>query len=154
MIFSWYTPLNLAAIQSKIIVDTSDYLDIEIVVDKTESVTTLTFLGVELDTLNFLARLPEEKLGKCCDKIRNILSLNKVSKLQLMSLAGLLNFACTAVRPVRPFMNNLHDKVTTIKSKYIKVKVEGTWHKDLTICLKFLDSYNARLLQIPRLLQC
>ncbi len=87
---------------------------IETVVDKTD--TTLTFLGVELDTLNFQARLPEEKLDKCHDKIPKILSLNKVSKRQLESLMSLLNFACTVVRPGRPFMCNLYDKVTTIKS--------------------------------------
>ncbi len=134
---------SLAPIQSKIFVDTSDYLDIETVVDKTESGTILTFLGVELDTLQFQVQLLEEKLGKCCHKIRNIFSLNKVSKLQLESLAGILNFACTVVRPGRPFMSNLYDKVTTIKSRYIKVNVEGALNKDLTICLKFLDSYNA-----------
>ncbi len=60
---------SLAPIQSKIFVVTCDYLDIETVVDKTESGTTLTSLGVELDTLNFQAQLPEEKLGKCCDNI-------------------------------------------------------------------------------------
>ncbi len=42
---------TLAPIQTKIFVDTCDYLDIETVVDKTESGTTLT----SLDTLNFQA---------------------------------------------------------------------------------------------------
>ncbi len=46
---------SLAPIQSKIFVDTCDYLTIETVVDKTESGTTLTFLRVELDSLNFQA---------------------------------------------------------------------------------------------------
>lgn len=57
--------------------------------------TTLTFLGLELDTLKFEVRLPADKLESMKSEIRKFQNKTTASLQELQSLIGLLNFACT-----------------------------------------------------------
>ena len=53
----------------------------------------LQFAGISLDTGLMEARLPEDKLEKCCSQLTGFLSRKSVSLKELQSLMGLLNFA-------------------------------------------------------------
>ena len=63
--------------------------------------TSITFLGIELDTVKQEARLPQDKLSKCLEIICEFLHRKKVTLKELQSLCGLLNFACQVVIPGR-----------------------------------------------------
>ena len=55
----------------------------------------LTFAGIELDCLQYEARLPQEKVDKCIEGIKNARGRNKITLRDLQSLIGSLNFACS-----------------------------------------------------------
>ena len=56
--------------------------------------TTITFAGIELDSVEMEARLPQNKLDKCKELISEFLKRRKVTLKEIQSLTGLLNFAC------------------------------------------------------------
>ena len=81
-------------------------MGVPLAAEKTEGpVTKLSILGIELDTVQSVARLPKEKLDKCHDMIVSFLLKKKV---KLRTLIGLINFACCVV-PGRPFLRRLID---------------------------------------------
>jgi hypothetical protein len=90
--------------------------------------TCLTFLGIELDTVNQIARLPEDKFSKCLDFIKEFLHRRKVTLRELQSLCGLLNFACQVVVPGRAFLRRLFDLCRGLRKPHHPVK--------LTVCVK------------------
>ena len=59
--------------------------------------TTLSFAGIELDTIKLEARLPLDKLHKCIDFITAFRQRKKITLKELQSLIALLNFACSVV---------------------------------------------------------
>jgi len=63
----------------------------------------LTFAGIELDCIRFEARLPQEKVDKCIEGIKNVRGRNKITLRNLQSLIGSLNFACSVIVPVEYF---------------------------------------------------
>ena len=82
------------------------YLGIPMAPERTYGhVTTPSFAGTELDTE---ARLPSDKLDKCRSPISEFLQRKKVTLKKVQSLTGLLNFACSVVRPGRAFLRQLH----------------------------------------------
>ncbi len=121
----------------KLVVDTCDYLGIPTIQDKTESSTTLEFLGIELDSLQLQARLPQDKICKCVSKVQAVLTKETVKKSELESLEGPLNFVCLVVWPGRPFMRKIYDKVASVKSTYFRFKVTSLLSKDLKLWLSF-----------------
>lgn len=65
--------------------------------------TSITFLGLELDSAKMVIRLPEDKLVKLKDKLAYIANRKKVTLEELQSLIGFLNFVCAVVTPGRAF---------------------------------------------------
>lgn len=67
----------------------------------------LTFAGIELDCLKHKAMFPREKVEKCREVTIHFLSRKKVTLKELQSLIGLLNFACSIIKPGRVFLRRL-----------------------------------------------
>jgi len=67
----------------------------------------VTFLGIELDAVNLIARLPEEKRLATTQLVASYRLQSAATKRQLLSLAGSLFHACKVVPPGRPFMATL-----------------------------------------------
>lgn len=63
----------------------------------------LTFLGIDIDTTNCTLSLNKEKLCKIQQSLHEFSNKKRASKRQLQQLAGLLNWACQAVRGVNFF---------------------------------------------------
>ena len=81
--------------------------------------TKLSFAGKELDTLLSEANLPHEEIEKCISIISEFLGREKVTLREIQSLNGLLNFACSVVRPSRAFyLRRLIDLKIGIKSQH------------------------------------
>ena len=63
--------------------------------------TTLTYLGIEMDTVNMQLRLPQDKLDRVKAVVDQWLVRRKAGKkCDLQSLAGLLQHAAKVVRPI------------------------------------------------------
>ena len=71
--------------------------------------TKLTVFGIGVDTTNFTARLPNEKLEKAIRAMAKVLGEPSVSFLDMQSLVGFLSFFSQAVRLGRVFMRGLWD---------------------------------------------
>ena len=84
--------------QLDLFVSLCSYMGILMAPEKTFGpVTTLSFAGIELDSVLLEARLPSDKLEKCRYLISEILQRKEVTLKEVQSLTGLLNFDCSVV---------------------------------------------------------
>ena len=77
--------------------------------------TVITFLGLWLDNVAMELRLPEDKLTNLWEKLIYFKTRKKFTLRELQSLIGLLNFACTVVKPGRAFLRCLIDFTLGLK---------------------------------------
>ncbi|KAM9294537.1 uncharacterized protein PAF06_018723 [Gastrophryne carolinensis] len=76
--------------------------------DKTEGpATVMKFLGIEIDTVGRLCRLPRDKIEDLVGGLEGALGVKKVTLVQLQSLLGKLNFACRVLPMGRVFTRRL-----------------------------------------------
>lgn len=76
--------------------------------EKTEGpTTTLSFLGIEIDSRSMGFCLPDEKLKKLLDLVEGFCAVRKVTLRQMQSLLGLLVFACRIMPMGRVFSRRL-----------------------------------------------
>lgn len=121
------------------------YLGIPIAPEKTHGPSrVLSFAGIELDSIQMEARLPEDKVKKCTSLISQFLQRKKVTLRELQSLLGLLNFACTIVKPGRAFLRRLIDLTIGIRSPTHFIRINTSVKADLKIWLSFLSQFNGR----------
>ena len=76
--------------------------------DKTEGPTcVLTFLGIEIDSNQFILRLPQEKLARICKTLDDWTNRLSCRRRELESLVGLLQHAAKVVYPGRSFLHRM-----------------------------------------------
>ena len=107
-------------------------------------VTCLTFLGIELDTVQQKARLPKDKIEKSLFMINDFLGRKKVNLKDLQSLCGLLNFACSVIVPGRAFLRRLFDLTRGLRKPYYRVRLRKGCKDDLKMWKNFLENFNGK----------
>ena len=118
-------------------------LGIPIAPDKTfRPATTLTFAGIELDSIGSEARLPQDKIVKCVESISAFLKRKKVQLKELQSLIGLLNFATSVVTPGKAFLRRLYDLTQGVTRPHHFIRLRSDVKEDLRVWLTFLSSFN------------
>ena len=125
--------------------------------DKTEGPsTTLTFLGIEIDTLQLQLRLPQDKLLHLRSTIASWMKgsgqqtpRRSATKRELLSLVGLLCHAATVVRPGRALLHNLCDAAATVQRLDDLVHLNYAAQADLAWWHTFLCTWNGRSLILP-----
>ena len=106
--------------------------------------TTLSFAGIELDSICSEARLPIDKIHKSTQLISEFLGRKKVTLKEVQSLSGLLNFACSVIKPGRAFLRRLIDLTIGIRSPYHLIQLNKEVKEDLKVWLSFLTEFNGR----------
>ena len=99
------------------------------------------FLGIELDSLDWKATLPLDKVDNYIEEITALLMVNKITQKGLQSVVGKLSFAA-AVVPARAFLRRLIEKIYTVKKPHYFIKVTKSMKEDLEMWRRFLASYN------------
>ena len=95
--------------QKSILVSSFTRLGVPLELSKLEGpITCLTFLGIEIDTEAFLLRLPGDKLAKLKQELSRCILRKTMTKRELQSLTGLLQFASKVIRPGRQFIRQLY----------------------------------------------
>ena len=120
---------------------------------------TLTFLGIEIDTVVGQLCLPSDKLKRLVTTITQWGTRRTCSKQELQSLIALLNHACKVIRPGRTFLRRMIDLVTTVRSsapKSATIRLNNEFRADLAWWAEFLSQWNGSSffpppLHIPRL---
>lgn len=106
--------------------------------------TTLIFLGLELDTLNFEVRLPQDKLTQLKAEIKKFQARRSATLKELQSLIGMLNFACSVVPPGRTFLRRLIDLTIGLKKPYHHRRLNLQAQADLHAWGVFLNQFNGK----------
>ena len=94
---------------------------------------TISFAGIELDSVLMEARLPPDKLVKYHDLIASFLRRRKITLREIQSLTGLLNFACTVVVPGRTFLRRLIDLTIGTHSPHFLIRLTRKVKEDLKV---------------------
>ena len=101
--------MEQAITQKSTLISNFHHLGVLLELSKLEGPSTcLTFLGIEVDTEAFLLRLPEDKLTKLKQELSRCTLRKTITKRELQSLTGLLQFATKVIRPGRSFIRQLY----------------------------------------------
>lgn len=123
--------------------DVCKMLGVPIADEKTISPTTcLTFLGIEIDTVEMTIRIPKDKLAELRQKISDSINCKKVTLKQMQSLLGSLNFACRVITPGRAFCRRLIDSTIGVKKQHHRIRLSNNLKADLLIWKEFLGNFN------------
>ena len=125
-------------------------LGVPVAEEKTEGpVTTLTFLGIEINTQSMQLRLPSDKLQDLSARVGHWMrggtspSPRRTGKKRdLLSLIGLLNHAVSVVQPGRTFVRSLIDASTTVKSLEHHIHLSAQARADIAWWYTFVQSWN------------
>lgn len=118
-------------------------LGVPVAKEKTEGPTTIIcFLGLELDSDEMVVRIPIAKVHEIIQKINEVLLKEKVTLKALQSVIGVLQFACRAIIPGRPFCRRLINATCGISNPYHHIRVTRNIKRDLKMWLSFFQHFN------------
>jgi hypothetical protein len=110
---------------------------------KTVSASTcITFAGIELDTINLEARLPQCKLENYKQRLLDFEIRTKVRLQELQSIIGILQYTCKVIRAGRPYLRRLYDLTVKVKKNHHFVRLSREVREDLAMWKVFLDQFN------------
>lgn len=98
--------------------------------------------GIEVDSVAMELRLPQDKLVNAVHLLSQFSTRRKATLRELQSLIGVLNFACKAVRPGRPFLRRLIDLTTGVPNPNHHISITREARADMAAWLLFLRSFN------------
>ena len=104
--------------------------------------TTLTFLGLELDSGRQQIRLPPTRLEELLTELYDWSRRTKASKRALLSLIGKLSFAARAVPAGRLFLRQLITLSTIVRQLHHWIHLSHQARADLAWWIEFLPSWN------------
>lgn len=108
--------------------------------------TTLTFLGLEIDTIKFKIRLPQDKLFRLADTIQLFKNKRTTTLRELQSLIGVLNFSCSVVPPGRTFLRRIIDLTKGLKKPFHHRRLNAEARADLEAWSIFIEHFNGKAL--------
>lgn len=118
-------------------------LGVPLAEDKTVGPTTcLTFLGLEIDTIEMLVRVPYPKCVELQNLLKQLFPLKKVTLKQLQSVLGKLNFFTRAIRPGRAFVRRLYDATIGVTQPHHYLRVTQSMREDIFMWCRFLEDFN------------
>ena len=111
--------------------------------------TSITFLGIEVDSTHMELRLPTPKLIRLKGLITRWLNKRAATKRELQVLTGHLSHAATVVRPGRTFIRGLIEasKIPTRSNHW--VRLNGECQADLAWWNLFLEEWNGTSMMPP-----
>lgn len=111
--------------------------------EKTEGpATRLEYLGIEIDTVSLIMRLPRSKLERLRQELEQWQSRKVCKKRELQSIIGLLQHAATVVRPGRSFVRRMIDLLKTAKKPEHHIRLNAAFRSDLKWWQVFCASWN------------
>ena len=120
-----------------------DQLGVKVSEKKLEGpTTTLTFLGILLDTERMELRLPEDKLSRLKDMIEQWRSKKVCRKRQLLSLLGHLHHACQVVKPGRSFLRRIIELSKRATKLHHRIRLNAEFRSDLEWWSLFVSEWN------------
>ena len=91
----------------------------------------ITFLGIVVDLVAGILRLPEEKVARLLQTIKEWGDRRSGTKRELSSLIGQLQHACCVVRPGRTFLRRMITLSTSAKEMHHHIRLNKGFRSDL-----------------------
>ena len=104
--------------------------------------TVMTFLGITLDSNLMQASLPREKIDRILEMFNSFTNKRSVSKRDLLSLLGHLNYASRIILPGRSFVSYLLRLAHSVKELFHHVKLTQDCRSDINMWSYFLTHWN------------
>ena len=117
---------------------------------KTEGPTTsLSFLGIQLDSIAFQAVLPQEKVLKYVNLMQSFLQRKTCTLHEMQQIIGSLQFTTSVVRPGRTFLRRLINATIGVNKPYHHIHLTKSIKDDIQIWIQFLHYFNGTSFFIP-----
>ena len=100
--------------------------------------------GIEIDTNAMQLRLPQDKLSKALSLVNRMAKCRKVTLRDLLSLIGLLSFACRVVTAGRSFLRRLLNLTVGVTRLHHYVTLNSEARADLYAWQLFLHPFNGK----------
>ena len=104
----------------------------------------LTFSGIEIDTVLRQLCLPDSKLCELRQLLSDTLLKRSITKRELQSLVGKLNFAACVVFGARTFLRRIIDVTNTLSRPHHHVRINTSLRADLSWWASFLSAFNGK----------
>ncbi len=104
--------------------------------------TALEFLGITLNTVEMKASLPDEKLQRIHEISQSFTSADHISKQQLLSLLGHLNFATRVIPQGCSFISRLLELASSVPSLRDQIALDKGCQSDLKFWSSLLEKWN------------
>ena len=104
--------------------------------------TCLTFLGIEFDTVSLQIRLPSQKLFNLKSELSQAVSRKCITKRNLQSLAGLLQYATKVIHPGRAFLHRLYALQSIGHSPFHRIRLNVAARGDILWWHVFASEWN------------
>lgn len=111
---------------------------------RTPPTTSITFLGVQLDTVARVASLPQDKLHAILHELAVLCGQSRCTKRNLLSLIGKLAFAAKVIPAGRIFTRRLIDASTKAKSLHHHIRLSSAMRADMNWWTTFATGWNGR----------
>ena len=108
--------------------------------------TSLTFLGIHLDTISMEANITDERKQALLQELTLLRARHKCTKRELLSLIGKLSFSCKILPAGQIFLRRLIDLTTTVKQLHHHIRITTNARLDMQWWLDFLPSWSGKTL--------
>ena len=106
--------------------------------------TCMEFMGITLDADRMEARLPDDKVIKMRQLLLEFKNRKSCTLKELLSLLGLLNFACSVIQQGRAFLRRLTNLTIGITDLHHFMKINNEAWLDIAVWLEFLLHFNGK----------
>ena len=107
--------------------------------------TVIEVLGIEIDTIRFMARLSPQKLQKALTETTTALSRGWLTRREAQKLAGYLSYCCKVVRLGRTFLSSAWEFLSSFSSPTARHRINRCFREDLLWWNKALPEVNGVL---------
>ena len=102
----------------------------------------IVFLGFELNTLTMTVAVPHDKMEDLKSCLWSTITKDKVSKRQLQSLIGKLNWATQVIYGGRFHLRRLLDRIKDLRLPSHRTRVTRDMREDMAWWLNFMQGFN------------
>lgn len=106
--------------------------------------TSVTWLGVNIDSVAMTLSIPQQKLREVQIAVKNALKCKAITKKHLQSLLGRLLHVAKCIKPARLFVSRLLEALRNAKGRYIRVNQD--MKRDLLWFREFCHAWNGNSL--------
>ena len=104
--------------------------------------TSLTFLGITLDTANMEIKLPEDKMLRIKASLTKWLGKKTATKREILSLVGLLQHATKVIRCGRTFVARMYATAAKVKQLHFFTRLNKEFRSDVAWWHAFIHCWN------------